>query len=188
MNIVRLHHYYFFETSAGFCAIAWSEAGISRFQLPMTSADAVERMILLRLPQGAPDIPSAGIKAAIEAVRRYFAGAPVEFSALRLDLAEQDAFFREIYFALRRVGWGETTSYGALAKAIGAGPEAARRVGQAMANNPIPLIIPCHRVLAAGGRLGGFSAPGGSDTKVRMLELEGVRLGARDSPQQAFAF
>jgi methylated-DNA-[protein]-cysteine S-methyltransferase len=57
-----------------------------------------------------------------------------------------------------------------------------------MANNPLPLIIPCHRVLAAGGRLGGFSAPGGSDTKVRMLELEGVRLGVRDSSQQAFAF
>ena len=188
MNIVPCHRYHLFETSAGFCAIAWSEAGISRFRLPMTSADAVERMILRRLPQGAPNIPSAEIKAVIEAVRRYFAGSPVEFSALRLDLAEQDAFFREIYFALRRVGWGESTSYGALAKAIGAGPEAARRVGQAMANNPIPLIIPCHRVLAAGGRLGGFSAPGGSDTKVRMLELEGVRLGARDSSQQAFAF
>ncbi|CAD7044006.1 methylated-DNA--[protein]-cysteine S-methyltransferase [Pseudorhizobium halotolerans] len=182
------HHYRVFETPAGFCAIAWSEAGISRLQLPMTSADAAERMILRRLPHAAPGIPSAEIKAAIEAVRRYFAGASVEFSALRLDLAEQDAFFREIYSALRKVGWGETTSYGALAKAIGAGPDAARRVGQAMANNPIPLIIPCHRVLAAGGRLGGFSAPGGSDTKVRMLELEGVRLGARDPSQQAFAF
>ena len=188
MNIVRLHHYYVFETSAGFCAIAWSEAGISRFQLPMTSADAVERMIQRRMAHGTPDMPSAEIEAAINAVRRYFAGAPVDFSALALDLAEKDAFFREIYSALRRVGWGETTSYGALARTIGAGPEAARRVGQAMANNPLPLIIPCHRVLAAGGRLGGFSAPGGSDTKVRMLELEGVRLGARDSSQQAFAF
>jgi len=188
MNVVLRHHYHVFQTSAGFCAIAWSEAGISRLQLPLNSAEAVEHLILRRLPQGVPGTPSVEIEAAIEAVRRYFAGAPVEFSALRLDLAEQDAFFREIYLALRKVGWGETTSYGALAKAIGAGPDAARRVGQAMANNPIPLIIPCHRVLGAGGKLGGFSAPGGSDTKVRMLELEGVRLGARDSSQQAFAF
>ena len=73
--------------------------------------------------------------------------------------------------------WGETTTYGTLAKAIGGGPETARDVGQAMAGNPVPLIIPCHRVLAAGGRLGGFSAPGGAVAKERMLALEGVQAG-----------
>ena len=83
--------------------------------------------------------------------------------------------------ALRRVGWGRTTTYGALAKEVGAGREAARDVGEAMAKNPAPLIIPCHRVLAAGGKIGGFSAPGGSRTKVRMLELEGVRVGPPES-------
>jgi O-6-methylguanine DNA methyltransferase len=76
----------------------------------------------------------------------------------------------------RHVGWGHTTTYGALAMELGAGPEAARDVGQAMARNPVALIIPCHRVLAAGGKVGGFSAPGGSAAKVRMLELEGVRV------------
>ncbi len=87
-----------------------------------------------------------------------------------------------------RLGWGETTTYGALARALGAGPEAARDVGQAMAHNPVPLIIPCHRVLAAGGKLGGFSAPGGAGTKRRMLEMEGVALAAEAPGQRAFAF
>ncbi len=86
-------------------------------------------------------------------------------------------------------GWGRTTTYGALAKEVGAGREAARVVGEAMAKNPAPLIIPCHRVLAAGGKIGGFSAPGGSKTKARMLELEGVRLGPPlEAAQQAFRF
>jgi len=90
--------------------------------------------------------------------------------------------------AARRVGWGETTTYGALAKALGAGPEAARDVGVAMAKNPVALIIPCHRVLAAGGKIGGFSAPGGAATKRRMLELEGVRLEPPRPVQAAFEF
>jgi methylated-DNA-[protein]-cysteine S-methyltransferase len=105
-----------------------------------------------------------------------------------LDLAPEDAFFAQIYAALRRVGWGRTTTYGALAKEVGAGREAARDVSEAMARNPAPLIIPCHRVLAAGGRIGGFSAPGGSRTKIRMLELEGVRIGPPAPAQQSFSF
>ena len=88
----------------------------------------------------------------------------------------------------RRIGWGRTTTYGALAKDIGAGPEVARDVGTAMAENPVPLIIPCHRVLAAGGKLGGFSAPGGAATKIRMLKLEGVRLAPPPPVQRSFAF
>ena len=93
-----------------------------------------------------------------------------------LDLGEQDPFFERVYTAARRVGWGRTTTYGALAKGLGAGPEAARDVGQAMAKNPVALMIPCHRVLAAAGKVGGFSAPGGSAAKVRMLALEGVHV------------
>ena len=76
----------------------------------------------------------------------------------------------------------------ARSKALGAGPEAARDVGQAMATNPVPLIIPCHRVLAAGGKVGGFSAPGGAATKLRMLALEGVDLTPPPPAQQAFGF
>jgi methylated-DNA-[protein]-cysteine S-methyltransferase len=121
-------------------------------------------------------------------VKRYFAGEKVDFSDLNLDLNEQDSFFKQVYAAARRVRWGQTTTYGALAKELGAGPEAARDVGQAMAKNPVALIIPCHRVLAAGGKVGGFSAPGGSASKIRMLELEGVQVGPAPAAQQALKF
>jgi methylated-DNA-[protein]-cysteine S-methyltransferase len=121
-------------------------------------------------------------------VKRYFAGEETDFSGFHLDLGDQDAFFQQIYAAARRVGWGRTTTYGTLAKELGAGPEAARDVGEAMARNPVALIIPCHRVLAAGGKVGGFSAPGGSATKIRMLALEGVRLEPPQPAQRSFGF
>ncbi len=121
-------------------------------------------------------------------MRRYFLGEPIDFTGFAVDLQGQDAFFTGIYDALRQVGWGRTTTYGALAKTLGAGPEAARAVGQAMAKNPVPLIIPCHRVLAAGGKVGGFSAPGGSDSKARMLALEGIDLSPPPPAQAAFGF
>ena len=171
-----MHQYAIFETAAGFCGIAWSAAGINRFQLPTAHAQSTERLLLRRLPQAKAETPPADVAETIEAVRRYFAGEQVDFSGVRLDLAGQDSYFRDVYAAARRVGWGKTTTYGALAKELGAGPEAARDVGQAMARNPVALIIPCHRVLAAGGKIGGFSAPGGSNTKLRMLELEGVHI------------
>ena len=170
------HCYYLFETAAGFCAIAWGERGITRFHLPTSTAAATERSLLRRLIDAEPGTPPADVIAVVEAAKRYFAGEKVDFSKVSLDLDGQDEFFRKIYAAARRLGWGQTTTYGSLAQQVGAGPEAARDVGQAMARNPVPLIIPCHRVLAAGGKLGGFSAPGGSMTKQRMLEMEGWPL------------
>ena len=85
-------------------------------------------------------------------MRRYFDGEPADLSGIRVDLGAQEPFFARIYAAVRQLGWGSTTTYGALARELGAGPEAARDVGQAMARNPVPLIVPCHRVLAAGGK------------------------------------
>ena len=167
-------HYHVFETAMGFCAIAWSDAGVARFQLPTKTAEATERLVRRRASGAEPGAPPEDIAAVVEAAKRYFAG--------------EDAFFAQIYDILRRVGWGRTTTYGALAKEVGAGREAARYVGEAMAKNPTPLIIPCHRVLAAGGKIGGFSAPGGSRTKTRMLELEGVRLQPPEAAQQSFSF
>lgn len=172
-------HYSVFETALGFAGLAWSNAGIARFQLPSASAEATTRNLLRRTPDAKVAEPPAHIAEAIAAAIRYFAGEKVDFSHLALDLGAQDALFQEIYAATRRVGYGETTTYGGLAKAIGRSDwEAARDVGQAMAKNPVALIIPCHRVLAAGGKIGGFSAPGGAETKTKMLELEGVRAGA----------
>jgi len=177
--------YLIFATAGGFCGIAWNDAGIKRFQLPARTAEATQRNLLRRLPGAEQGTPTGEIAEAVAAAKRYFDGEPIDFSHFRLDLAGQDVFFEKIYAAARRVGWGRTTTYGTLAKEVGGGPEAARDVGQAMAKNPVPLIIPCHRVLAAGGKVGGFSAPGGSDAKVRLLELEGVRVGPPPSAQQS---
>ncbi|CCF00636.1 methylated-DNA--[protein]-cysteine S-methyltransferase [Sinorhizobium fredii] len=182
------HQYLIFETAAGFCGIAWSERGITRFQLPTKSAEATERLLLRRQPGAEPQVPPPAIAEAVREVKRYFEGKETDFSGFELDLEEQDAFFREIYAATRKIAWGQTTTYGALAKDLGAGPEVARDVGQAMAKNPVALIIPCHRVLAAGGKVGGFSAPGGASTKLRMLEMEGVRVGPPEPAQQSLGF
>ena len=182
-----IQHYQIFETAGGFCGIAWSDAGITRFQLPTRSADATERNLLRRASGAEPGNPTRQVAEAVAAVQRYFAGEKTDFSRFTLDLGHQDAFFQQIYAEARRLGWGQTTTYGALAKQLGAGPEAARDVGQAMAKNPVALIIPCHRVLAAGGKVGGFSAPGGATAKIRMLELEGVRV-VSPQDQQAFRF
>ncbi len=183
-----LHRYCVFESAHGFCGIAWNEAGITRFQLPAKSPEAAERMMLRRIPDAeAADSPQS-MSEAIAAVQRYFEGKATDFSQLELDLRGQEDFFKSVYAAARRIKWGETTTYGAIAKEVGGGPEAARDVGQAMARNPIPLIIPCHRVLAAGGKIGGFSAPGGAASKKRMLELEGFRFEAAKGGQASFKF
>ena len=154
-----------------------------------------------------PGAPSEDIAAVIEAAKRYFDGEETDFSQVQLDLAGQDAFFAQIYDALRRVGWGRTTTYGALAKEVGAGREAARDVGEAMARNPTPLIIPCHRVLAAGrqnrrflrarrlenkdshARAGGRSpwAAGSGATGFQFLKTEAFRSTSDRSPSSGRA-
>jgi len=179
------HHYHLFETVGGFCGIAWNSVAITRFQLPAGSADAAERNLRRRALGAQPGSPTPLVHCAVAAAKRYFEGEKTDFSSVELDLREQGEFFRRIYIAARRIGWGQTTTYGTLAMEAGAEPAAARDVGQAMANNPVPLIIPCHRVLAAGGKVGGFSAPGGAASKIRMLELEGVKLGPAPPAQQS---
>jgi methylated-DNA-[protein]-cysteine S-methyltransferase len=178
------NHYRIFETARGFCAIAWTGNGVTRFRLPEPDAAATERSLLRRVPEATPADPPPAVADAIAAARRYFAGEKVDFAGVPVDLGEQDEMFARIYDAARRIGWGETTTYGALAKQFGDGWEIARDVGQAMAKNPVPLIIPCHRVLAAGGKVGGFSAPGGAETKRKMLVLEGVYVGEQQPAQR----
>jgi methylated-DNA-[protein]-cysteine S-methyltransferase len=163
-------HYHLFQTELGLCGIAWSDDGITRFRLPDPDRDAAEQQLSAKAE---PQPPPAHIKAAIAQAERYFAGERIDFTGIGLDLSGVDPFRRTIYGTLRAVSWGETVTYGELAKRAGS-PGTAQDVGVAMARNPVPLIIPCHRVLAAGGKLGGFSAPGRTETKQRMLALEGV--------------
>ena len=168
-------HYHVFETTLGFAAIAWNDAGVTRFNLPGPKDTATNR-----LGGATPAEPPPNIAAIIALAQRYFAGERIDFDAIGLDLSSVDPFRRSIYDALRKVAFGETVTYGELAKRVGANqPQAAQDVGVAMARNPVPLIIPCHRVLAAGGKLGGFSAPGRTETKQKMLALEGVYIGGQ---------
>ena len=170
-----MNEYHLFETAYGHVALAWNARGVTGFRLPASSPEESRGSLLRRLPDAVEADPSGRVAPLIEAIRRYFNGERIDFADVPLDLGRQDPLFARIYDLVRGFGWGETTTYGAIAKALGEGPEVARDVGQAMARNPIPLIVPCHRVLAAGGRIGGFSAPGGSSAKARMLALEGVR-------------
>jgi methylated-DNA-[protein]-cysteine S-methyltransferase len=159
--------------------IAWSEDGITRFRLPDPDRATAEKDLKAK---GTATDPPPAIAAVVDEAKRYFAGERIDFSTIKLDLKSVDPFRRTIYDALRKVGFGETVTYGELAKRAGANePQAAQDVGVAMARNPVPLIIPCHRVLAAGGKLGGFSAPGRTEAKQRMLALEGVYVG--DQPR-----
>lgn len=168
--------YCLIETEIGPIGLAWSAEGLTRLQLPEKNRDATERRLLKRCA----DVEFASAHAAppniANFLARYAAGERVDFSAVPLDLTGIDDFGQSIYRATRAVAWGETTTYGALAKQVGA-PDAARAVGGAMGRNPLPIIIPCHRVLASGGKSGGFSAFGGVLTKERLLALEGVYLG-----------
>ena len=183
-----MRHYHVFDTVNGMAAIAWSEAGIIGFRLPAISAEATERALLRRFARAVRTEPPPEVAGIVAAAQRYFAGGKADFLDVRVDLGEQAPFFTRVYNRVRKLGWGETVTYGTVAKELGAGPEAAREVGQAMAANPVPLIIPCHRVLAAGGRIGGFSAPGGADAKLRMLAIEGIDLTPPPPAQQGFAF
>lgn len=170
-------HYCLFDTAFGEVGLAWSTDGVTRLQLPESSRSSTERRMRGRSVSTVEGHPPPPIERAIDDVQRYMAGERIDFADIALDLTSVGPFHCSIYKALRRIGWGETTTYGALARQAG-DPGAARAVGQAMGRNPVPVIIPCHRVLASGGKAGGFSAFGGADTKQRLLALEGVRLGS----------
>ena len=168
-----MQHYHLFETKLGFAGIAWSDDGITRFRLPDPDQASAARQFKGKTESQ----PPPHIAAIVEQARRYFSGERIDFTPAALDLAGIGPLRRAIYDALRKVGFGETVTYGELAKRAGVNaPQAAQDVGVAMARNPVPLIIPCHRVLAAGGKLGGFSAPGRTEAKQRMLALEGVYI------------
>ncbi|MHB1530421.1 MAG: methylated-DNA--[protein]-cysteine S-methyltransferase [Acidiferrobacteraceae bacterium] len=172
-----------FETPLGWCGIAWSPAGPSRLppavcllQLPEATAKRTKARIAEHLGARASSLPPPPIAAVIKKVCQHLRGDIQEFLDIPLDLDGVGAFARQVYEATRAIPAGQTRTYGELAKTLGQ-PGAARAVGQALGRNPIALLIPCHRVLAAGGKPGGFSAHGGGTTKARMLAIEGVTLG-----------
>ena len=179
---VTRHH--LFDTAIGECGVAWNARGLVGVQLPEKDRGQTELRLAVKCRSThAADVPP-WVQSVISDIQRYLAGQPVDFSTVTVDLGDIDDFRRKLYAALRGIGIGRTVTYGELAKQLGlTGWEGARDVGEAMGKNPMPIVIPCHRVLAAGGKPGGFSAYGGTSTKQKLLALEGVRLGNDDKGQ-----
>ena len=177
--------YTLFETALGTCGLGWSELGVNCLQLPGTDARDTERRVL-RHTHAAMHTPPAAMVDVITALQAYMRGVTTDFAGVVVDPGRSDPFCRRVYLATRAIAWGETLTYGELAARLGMGGGGAREVGQALGRNAVPIIIPCHRILGSGGKLGGFSAPGGPDTKRRLLELEGVRAGTPEGQGALF--
>jgi methylated-DNA-[protein]-cysteine S-methyltransferase len=167
--------YTLFDTPLGTCAVAWSDQGLTWVQLPEASPARLLARLRKSLGKVQDSKPPAPIRRAIGLVRQHLGGKPADFRAAKLDMRGVPPFARRVYDALRQVETGSTVSYGQLAAQVGS-PGGAQAVGGAMGRNPWPLVVPCHRVVAADGGLGGFSAHGGTATKARLLSLEGVAL------------
>ena len=177
--------YALFATPIGECGLAWNARGICAVQLPEASSAATRARLLRKAPRARSATPPPVIKRAISAILRLLNGKSHELGSLALDYGDASEFHRRVCEAARAIPAGQTLSYGELAAKLGQ-PGAARAVGSVMARNALPIIVPCHRVMAAGGRAGGFSAHGGINTKLRMLRIEGARVA--DQPQAELAF
>ena len=170
--------YRLLDTALGPMAIGWTDRGISRVLLPGDTAEEMRARL-----EKASGVEDAGGQPEITArILAYAEGANDNFADVELDLAGIPQVNRRIYEHIRELAWGETTTYGAVARWLG-DVALSRAVGGAMGANPIPLIVPCHRVLAADGRTGGFSSPGGVRAKMEMLALEKAA-----SPTGQFSF
>ena len=162
-----------FDTKVGQCGIAWGTRGIAGVQLPESNGRKTRARLLQRFPEAQEAEPSAEAKLACDAIASLLGGEPRDLSAIPLDMTSVPPFHRRVYDAARKLPRGTTTTYGTLAERIGAAG-ATRAVGQALARNPFAIIVPCHRVVASGGKTGGFSANGGVTTKLRLLAIEGM--------------
>lgn len=169
-----------FDTAIGRCAVAWSARGLTGVLLPEATEAVAAQRFGRRLPGIAAATPGTDAAAAIARITGFLAGAPDDFATLSLDEGGIGAFERAVYRETRAIPAGRTSTYGTIAAALGDVRDS-RRVGQALGRNPWPIVVPCHRVTGADGWMGGFSAPGGRSTKLKLLELEGA-LAAETLP------
>lgn len=182
------HGHTLFDTAIGTCGIAWGRAGITAVQLPEPTPDSTRaRLLKYAGPSDAVDAADAAdkdlpdaVRAAITGIQALLNGQPRPLLELELDMARLTPFQRRAYALARAIPPGQTRTYGEVAAELG-DPGLARAVGQAMGANPFAPVVPCHRVLAAGGQAGGFSASGGAITKWRLLAIEGYQPGGQPS-------
>ena len=164
-----------FETPIGLCGIAWSGGLIIGTNLPEPSAESTTERIARRAEAVRADAPKFVLETIVR-IQRLLSGERVDLADVPCDFGDADEFSLRVYEATRAVPPGRTTTYGELAVKMG-DRHLAQNVGRAMGANPIPIIVPCHRVLGANGKLTGFSAHGGVDTKLKMLAIEGAQIG-----------
>jgi methylated-DNA-[protein]-cysteine S-methyltransferase len=169
--------YTLFETTIGCCGLAWDRQGIVGLELPRAEASQTRARLRRRFPRLPETPPPPDLQRTIDSIRALLRGEPSDLSAAPVDLTDLPAFERQVYEVTRSIPAGATLSYGQVAERLGS-PGAAREVGQALGRNPFPLLVPCHRVVAAGGKLGGFSAHGGVRTKRRLLAIEGAPVAS----------
>jgi methylated-DNA-[protein]-cysteine S-methyltransferase len=162
-----------FDTAIGQCGIGWGPHGIRTVLLPASKPNATKARLLKRCPGAEETAPPPEIARAIQGIQALLEGEKRDLAEIALDMTGVPEFNIRVYEIARAIPPGETLTYGEIAKRLG-DPLLARDVGQALGQNPFAPVVPCHRVLAAGGKMGGFSAPGGVNTKRRMLEIEGA--------------
>jgi methylated-DNA-[protein]-cysteine S-methyltransferase len=165
-----------FETTIGCCAIVWIARGVTGVQLPEKDAAATHARVQRRFAGAREAAPSPEIQTVIDGIVTLLRGDHHDFGDVALDFGALPAFNLRVYDIARTIPAGQTMTYGEIAERLG-DKLLARDVGTALGQNPIPLIMPCHRVLAAGGKTGGFSASGGVVTKLRILTIEGAEPG-----------
>jgi methylated-DNA-[protein]-cysteine S-methyltransferase len=162
-----------FDTALGCCGIAWGENGVVAVQLPEADGAKTRARMLRRLQAAHPASAPPDVQQAIDGICALLSGKPADLSAVRLDMHGLPPLHRSVYDIARTIAPGATLTYGDIADRLG-DRSLARAVGQALGRNPFAPVVPCHRVLAAGGRPGGFSAHGGLQTKLRLLMIEGA--------------
>ncbi len=173
------HGFALFDTMIGRCGIAWSPRGIVGVQLPEAREAETRARMLQRFPTAHEAPPPPAVQGAVDGIVALLRGQASDLSAVELDMDRVPPFHRRVYEVARTIPPGATLSYGDIAVRLGA-RGSARAVGQALGRNPFAIVVPCHRVLAAGGKIGGFSANGGISTKLRLLSIEGEQ--AHGSP------
>jgi methylated-DNA-[protein]-cysteine S-methyltransferase len=168
-------HYALFDTPIGICGIEWGPRGINGVQLPMGDDEKTRSRIRQRHGDISETTPTRQVQEAIARIVKLLAGERDDLRDIALDLDGVSEFNRGVYDIARSIPPGQTMTYGDIAKQLG-GVELSRDVGQALGRNPCPIVVPCHRVLAAGQKPGGFSAKGGVSTKLKMLAIEGAAV------------
>ena len=174
-------HYRLFDTTIGTCGVIWNERGLTGVHLPDANPARTRASVERRFAGAIPVEPPPAVRRAIDGIVALLRGDKRDLREIELDFDGVPDFHRRVYELARTIPPGSTLTYGAIALRLNA-PGTARAVGQALGQNPWPIVVPCHRVLAADGGMGGFSAPGGVSTKRRMLEIEGVE-GVAPAPR-----